>query len=87
VDTTRWHLALPLAVMATAITVSLFTTRIVPFVGSEIHKGWVWLTDAHPDFLEAFCRVNVPGVILVRGLPTDRFRRPHRPPPATEAQV
>lgn len=84
VDAVRWHLVFPLVVMVAGIAVSLFATRIIRFVGSDIHQGWIWLVDAHPAFLEAFCRVNVPGVILVRGLPVDRFRRPHRPPPAEQ---
>jgi hypothetical protein len=87
VDTTRWHLAFPLIVTAAAIAVSLLATRIIRFVGSDVYQGWVWLVDAHPDFLKAFCRVNVPGVILVRGPRTDWFRRPHRPPPTTGARV
>lgn len=84
VDAVRWHLVFPLLVVLAGILVSLLATRIIRFVGSDIHQGWVWLVDAHPAFLEAFCRVNVPGVILVRGLPAARFRRPHRPPPAAE---
>lgn len=84
VDAVRWHLVFPLLVMVAGIVVSLFAARIIRFVGSDIHQGWVWLVDAHPAFLEAFCRVNVPGVILVRGLTPDRFRRPHRQPPAAQ---
>lgn len=87
VDAVRWHLVFPFLVMLAGIVASLAASRIVRFVGSDIHKGWVWLIDAHPAFLEAFCRVNVPGVILVRGLPVDRFRRPHRPPPPPAAQL